>query len=210
MKVGLKNHAKKVFGVGWAKTGTSTLGKCFKILGFDHQSQNLDLIQDVAANDLTKIMKIAETKETFEDWPWILLYKEMDKAFPNSKFILTKRASGKWIRSYRNMLTHQGEATDDLNRIRQNIYGLPFPDVSDHQLIERYERHNEDVERYFIGRPKQLLAVDWEKGDSWREICQFLKMDIPLNALPHENKGRYVSSMIHRLTDMLTKRFKMR
>ena len=24
----------KVFGVGWAKTGTTTLGKCFGILGY--------------------------------------------------------------------------------------------------------------------------------------------------------------------------------
>ena len=37
----------KVFGVGWAKTGTTTLGECFKILGFDHQSQNLELVKDI-------------------------------------------------------------------------------------------------------------------------------------------------------------------
>jgi len=29
----------KIFSIGWAKTGTTTLANCFEILGFDHQSQ---------------------------------------------------------------------------------------------------------------------------------------------------------------------------
>ena len=79
----------KVFGIGWAKTGTTTLGDCFKILGFDHQSQDLGLVKDIGQGDLSQIMALAEQKETFEDWPWIILYKELDEAFPGSRFVLT-------------------------------------------------------------------------------------------------------------------------
>lgn len=182
---------EKVFGIGWAKTGTTTLGKCLETLGFDHQSQELGLVKDIANNDLSRIMALAEKKESFEDWPWIILYKELDKAFPGSRFILTKRDSDRWVRSYRNMLTNQGGPSDEINQTRRILYGLPFPDVSEEQLLERYETHNREVERYFRARSKDLLIVNWEKGQGWKELCEFLGKEIPNEAFPQANKGKY-------------------
>lgn len=186
----------KIFGIGWAKTGTTTLGKCFKILGFDHQSQNLRLVKDIEKGDLSRIMALAENRDTFEDWPWIILYKELDQAFPGSKFVLTKRKPEKWIRSYKNMLAKQGDAPEELNEIRRVLYGLPFPNVSESQLIERYETHNSDVECYFLSRPGDLLVVDWEEGNGWNEVCEFLEKDIPSVPFPHVNKGAYSSKSV--------------
>lgn len=180
----------KVFGIGWAKTGTTTLGKCFEILGFNHQSQRLDLVKDVERGDLSKILALAEEKDSFEDWPWIILYKELDRAFPNSCFVLTKRSPDKWIRSYRSMLANQGEASRELNEIRQVLYGLPFPEVTEEQLIDRYERHNAEVERYFNDRSTDLLVVDWEQGSGWKDLCEFLGKEIPNEPFPHANKGK--------------------
>ena len=184
----------KIFGIGWAKTGTTTLGKCFKILGFDHQGQDLRLVKDIKNDDLTRILALAESKETFEDWPWIILYKELDEAFPGSRFILTKRNSEKWIRSYKNMLVNQGDATEELNEIRNTLYGLPFPEVSEPQLIERYEKHNAEVECYFRDRSKDLLIVDWEEGNGWKELCEFLDKEMPEEPFPHANKGKYTET----------------
>ncbi|WP_201220776.1 sulfotransferase family protein [Halochromatium roseum] len=181
----------KIFGIGWAKTGTTTLGKCFQILGFDHQSQNLELVKDVGKGDLSRIIALAENKDTFEDWPWIIVYKQLDEAFPGSQFVLTKRKSEKWIRSYKNMLNKQSDASEEVNEIRRTLYGLPFPNVSESQLIERYEKHNSEVERYFHNRPGDLLVVDWEEGSGWNELCNFLGKDIPSDPFPHANKGAY-------------------
>ena len=182
----------KVFGIGWAKTGTTTLGSCFKVLGFDHQSQDLDLVTDIGKGNLSRIMELVETKETFEDWPWILLYKELDNAFSDSRFVLTKRQPEKWIRSYQNMLANQAEASEELNEIRRILYGLPFPDVSESQLMARYKNHNAEVESYFRNRPQDLLIVNWEEGDGWKELCEFLGKSIPNEPFPHANQGKYV------------------
>lgn len=179
----------KIFGVGWAKTGTKTLGKCFKILGFNHQSTNLDLVIDIKKDDLSRIIKLAANRETFEDWPWPVLFKEMDNAFPFSRFILTMRDPENWIRSYRNMLLHEKKPRERLNEIRQILYQLPFPNVSDDQLIERYNKHNEEVLSYFKDRSKDLLVIDWEKGDGWSKLCNFLNLNIPNQPFPHENRG---------------------
>ena len=181
----------KIFGIGWAKTGTTTLGNCFRILGFDHQSQDLSLVTDIGKGDLSRIIALAKKKETFEDWPWIILYKELDEAFPGSRFVLTKRKSEKWIASYKNMLGNASEASEELNEIRQILYGLPFPKVSESQLIERYEKHNTEVERYFRDRSKDILTIDWERGNGWKELCEFLEKDIPNEPFPHANKGKY-------------------
>ena len=197
---------EKVFGIGWAKTGTTTLGKCLEILGFDHQSQDLSLVKDIANNDLSRIIALAEKKESFEDWPWIMLYKELDETFPGSRFILTKRDSDKWIRSYRNMLTNQGDPNDEINQTRRTLYGLPFPDVSKEQLIERYETHNSEVEHYFRERSKDLLIVNWEKGQGWKELCEFLGKEIPNEPFPQANKGKYQEkSKMQRLKTMVKK-----
>lgn len=181
----------KIFGIGWAKTGTTTLGECFRILGFNHQSQRLDLVRNLGQGDLAPIIGVAKNKDTFEDWPWIILYKELDKFFANSRFILTKRDPQKWIISYQNMLHTQGQVSDELNRIRRVLYGLPFPNVTEEQLIECYVRHNQEVMDYFEDRPQSLLVVNWEKGDGWKELCKFLGRDIPTRAFPHANKGNY-------------------
>lgn len=186
----------KVIGIGWAKTGTTTLGTCFRILGFDHQSQDLDLAKDLRSGDLSRILAVASAKHSFEDWPWVLVYRELDEAFPGSRFVLTKRRTDRWLRSYRNMLAQEGKPSRELTEIRRILYGLPFPDVSDSQLIERYDRHNAEVEHYFRGRSQDLLIVDWEQAGGWKELCEFLGKNIPREPFPHANKGRYANRSI--------------
>lgn len=181
----------KVFGIGWAKTGTTTLGECLRTLGYRHQSQRLDLVRDVGEGNLEMVTSVAAESESFEDWPWLLLYREFDELFPGSRFILTVRQEDRWLRSYRNMLEGQGEASGEMNEIRRILYGLPFPDVTSDQLLARYRSHNREVMRYFSQMPERLLVVDWEKGHGWREVCGFLGHEVPDTAFPHANRGRY-------------------
>lgn len=179
---------RKVFGIGWAKTGTTTLGRCFQLLGYDHQSQNLGLVPRLMRGEWARVMEIAAARESFEDWPWLLIYPELDRAFPGSRFILTCREPDDWLTSYRAMLTGEGAASDDMNRIRSWLYGLPFPDVSDAALLARFNRHRDEVLRYFADRPADLLVVDWARGDGWPALCQFLEAPVPDSPFPHLNR----------------------
>lgn len=177
----------KVFGVGWAKTGTTTLGECFKSFGFRHYGYKLSLLN----MPYTAVM-IAKRHDSFEDWPWTLFYKEMDKAFPGSKFVLTTRDSTRWLKSYRNATSKQ-HPTREMLEARKKIYGVPFERITDSKLVARYERHNNDVIRYFANRPNDLLVVNWEAGDGWERLCEFLGKPIPEKMFPHANKGIYTS-----------------
>jgi hypothetical protein len=189
----------KVFGIGWAKTGVTTLGRCLRDLGYRYHGQRLDLVDDLAAGDsasgdwtsadLSRILAVAAAHDAFTDWPWILLYRQLDEAFPGSRFVLTLRDPARWLKSYRSMIARLRPATPELVARRRIIYGLPFPDVTDAMLLERRERHDAAVREWFRDRPESLLTVDWEAGDGWEQLCGFLGEPVPSRAFPHENKA---------------------
>ena len=183
-----RNHAK-VFGIGWAKTGTTTLGSCFRLLGLRHASQRLDLVSAMQEGDSARIHSVVDEHDSFEDWPWILLYSQLDQAYRASRFVLTVRDDERWLRSYRGMLAREGSPSSELNEVRRVLYGLPFPDVTDEQLLSRYRAHNDRVLEYFNHRQNALLVVDWERGDGWSELCDFLGASPPGVPFPHENRG---------------------
>lgn len=182
----------KVLGVGWAKTGTTSLGTCLKSFGYRHITMRTELIDSLVKNNHKKLFKIAHCYDSFEDWPWLLLYKEFDRRFPGMKFILTTRPSAPWLNSYLNQINQPGHGTEIMNRRRAFLYGISFPNPDPVKLIERYERHNAEVRDYFKERPQDLLEVDWSKGDGWAQLAPFLGHPVPSVAFPHANKGKYV------------------
>ena len=92
------------------------------------------------------------------------------------------------------MLRGQGEASEEMNELRRILYDLPFPHVTERNLIARFQRHNDEVLAYFRDRPECLLVVDWERGHGWKELCRFLECPIPAEPFPHANRGNYGST----------------
>ena len=180
----------KVIGVGWAKTGTTTLGACLTELGFDHVGLRLDLVDRLESGDVDAVVEELGRRDSCEDWPWPLLYREIDERFPGSRFVLTTRPPEPWLRSYRNMVS--GEAPSArVRRRRTVIYGFDPATADDDELVTRVTDHNESVRRYFADRPGDLLEIDWSRGDGWPELCGFLGLEEPGTPVPRANAGDY-------------------
>jgi hypothetical protein len=175
----------KIICVGFHKTGTSTLDEALKILGYKVIGLRLDLAKYLLNGDYSKALKIADKYDAFQDNPWPILYKELDKKYPNSKFILTIREDQKWLKS---IVNHFG---GDNTGMRKWIYGESDPKGNEELYLKRYQKHNQDVIEYFKDRKEDLIIVSWEKGDGWNEICTFLGKQIPNQDFPHSNKGNY-------------------
>lgn len=174
----------RVFGIGLTKTGTSTLGACLSVLGYDHFGWRKGLFERVHAGHLDEAFAIADRHESFDDWPWPALYREMDDRFPDARFVLTvRRDSAGWFDS---LAAHarRYEPTEQ----RRLAFGCDDPRDDRGGVITRYERHNDDVARHFAGRPGKLLEICWERGDGWSELCGFLGVPIPDEPLPHEHR----------------------
>lgn len=198
-------QAQKIFGVGMSKTGTTTLGTCFEILGLVptigfHKKMKAKLFQGKKINPvnlklsddelqagfddktLEYVRKEVSRYVSFQDSPWYLLFKELDEMFPNSKFILTLRKDA------------AAQARSDWYHNCKLGYcsGEPTQSYIDEQVRD-YEAHNQRVIAYFKDRPEDLLVVCWEQGHGWQELCAFLGCAIPDQAFPHANKRKTTS-----------------
>ena len=89
----------KIVGIGFHKTGTSSLRSALEILGFKVLGDRIDLADDIKNDNFTNIFNLIKKYDAFEDNPWAVIYKEIDINFPNSKYILTIRNEKNWIKS---------------------------------------------------------------------------------------------------------------
>jgi len=182
-------RATKVVGVGLPKTGTTTLGYCFRRFGFKHRTFDMDLAVQLKRNNFGPVLKEAERYETFEDWPWFEIYRELDERFPNSKFILTLRKDTEtYVTSLKGHHEREGIRNDGFVKPHwwNEVHGVE-PNAWDYEKsAQRYERHNREVLEYFGGRMnKDLLVVCWENGDGWAKLGRFLNRRAPDEPFPH-------------------------
>lgn len=177
----------KIFGIGLNKTGTSTLGQCGNILGYRCTSVDENLLEDFRLrNDFTRIKEKVNQFDLFEDWPWPLIYQELDQLFPGSKFMLTLRKSEKiWLES----LKSHSMRTHPTRHCRKLAYGFNFPHKHEQEHLEFYRRHNDNARTYFENRSKDFIEICWEDGDGFEKLCKFLECDVPNVPIPHANKG---------------------
>lgn len=181
---------RKVFGIGLNKTGTTTLGTCLKHLGYDHVSVRADLMADWAAGRFDRIFTITDAHDSFEDWPWPLMYRELAERYPDARFILTQRRSAKaWLAS---LEKHALRRTGLRGNPRKLAYGYLYPHYARQAHLDYYARHQSEVIAHFkaIGALDRLQVLCWESGDGWETLCSFLNQPHPQIAFPHERRAK--------------------
>ncbi len=174
----------KIVGVGLGKTGTSTLGAACRILGLRHKTHDPSLFDALHRGNKSACLAEIDRFESFDDFPWNILYRDIDRAYPDSRFILTlRRDPDTW---YHSLCAHWERTGDSI--AKRHAYGLSCPIGERDYHVALYERHNADVAAWFAGRPGQLLTVCWENGDGWEELCAFLARPLPRRTFPHANR----------------------
>jgi len=181
---------EKVFGIGLNKTGTKTLGKSLSILGYNNKSYDLSLLQDYSNGNYDSIFQASDLYGSFEDWPWPLLYKELDFRYPDAKFILTYRKTPEiW---YESLCKHSLRTGPTI--ARKIAYGYEMPQDYKQHHINYYTNHYSNVVNHFKGRENKLLTMCFENGDDWQKLCPFLKTQEPDTPFPHENSSASINS----------------
>lgn len=178
-------NAMKIVGVGLNKTGTSTLGVCMRTWGMRHLCFTPETFDMWRENNIEGLLSMADGFDSFEDWPWPLVYREFDRRFPGSKFILTKRLNADaWFTSLCKHAARTGPT-----RFREAIYGYAMPEGHKAEYIRFYQDHLAAVRGYFANRPGDLLEVCWEDGDGWQKLSDYLGLPDPGVPFPHANKS---------------------
>lgn len=179
----------KLFGIGLNKTGTSSLRFALQHLGFRHHPPGPALMQAYAGGDLGPILAAAESHDSFEDWPWPLVWREMDAHFGDrARFVLTRRISAAaWLGS----LKKHAERARAGGRLRRIAYGAAYPHGREAEHLALYERHNTGIRAHFAdpARAGRFAELCWEEGHGWPELCRLLGMAVPDIPFPHANAG---------------------
>ena len=172
----MPNVEAKVAGVGFHKTGTSTLREALKILGYRVADNKPGLLIPVLKGQYQKVMKRLEHYDACEDLPWNRLYQVIDQYYPGSKFILTLRDEEAW---YASVSRHIGDLRSPMH---EWLYGR-----GKKHALNVYRQHNQAVRDYFKDRSADFLEVDFSKGDGWEPLCEFLGKAVPNEPFPHFN-----------------------
>jgi len=229
-KIKIRN-SNKVFCIGRNKTGTTSLGKFLSKLDIivakqsspdslgnflsklgilkAKQSSAEFLFYDVKKGDYSTLLNYVKYNgQAFQDIPFSLngTYKIMDKAFPNSKFILTIRDSpDQWyksVTSYHSKLMgtkHVPTKEDLMNysyvkkgwmwEVNRFLYPTPEHDIYNEEILKKhYNDYNNEIIEYFKDRPNDLLIVNLKEENAALKICNFLGTKKKLYNMPWENK----------------------
>lgn len=195
----------KIIGVGFQKTGTSTLREALKILGYKVKDTSSRALIPILKGNYAKVLKMIRKYDAVEDTPWYKIYKELDSLLPDSKFILTTRDSESWYQSVNRHIGNLRSA--DHEWIYGRGKGLPKDDKEN--TIKVFLNHNREVINYFKGRPNDLLVLDFTKDDKWEKLCEFLNKEVPKVPFPHYNKGNREVRKIKMIKKQLKNNFKI-
>lgn len=181
----------KLFIIGLPRTGTTSISVALLDYGF-------------------KVAHTAYTKRAFEladvisDAPCFADYQELDKLFPNSKFVYLNRELSGWIPSMqmllKKMLPELAPKTGYLHPVLKRCINTVFSPLSvsdplNSQYLEScYLTHQHRIFNYFSGRDN-LLSIDVSQEKSLRKLLDFLAVDAEnAKEFPHLNVGKKVDN----------------
>lgn len=187
----------KVFCLGFHKTGTTSFFFAMRALGYDPVGSVGLGIPDAGFDRgalWRECLRHAQRHDAFEDMPWPLFWREVDEAFPRSKFVLLTRPEDDWIDSVCNHFTG---APTPMFRL---VYGKGHeqPQVNRAHWTRTFQTHNAAVRTYFADRPNDFLEMDLTRGDGWEKLCCFLQLPRPTVPFPRRNTGARRASAAYR------------
>lgn len=211
---------QKIFGLGFPKTGTTTLERAHEILGYKvckgHWNNNHTnyLLGLYVNGDFEGISKVVEHFDAFFDAPWGggNLYKWLLNEYPGAKFVLSIRDSEAWLRSLSGMFEGAVGQAADLSfalhangrygaaRFWESVFGLEDFRQDWTHVQKVYEETNKRVREVLNHVEADFLEVDVTEGDGWEKLCRFLGCPVPGEPFPHANPGTETGRQSRNLT----------
>ncbi|MGO2129796.1 MAG: sulfotransferase [Pseudoalteromonas prydzensis] len=181
----------KIFIIGLPRTGTTSVCHAFLQLGF-------------SCAHTAYIQKTFVNAQVLADTPIFNDYQQLDKLYPNAKFIYLERESEKWLPSIRQLLQRMQvnltRADGGFNPHIKRCYFNTFGDFSsnalenDAYLLRCYAEHKKTAQHYFLNRPTDFLCIDIANPTSFASLCAFLQIQTALTQFEKMNIGGKVTA----------------
>ncbi|HKJ26240.1 MAG TPA: sulfotransferase [Anaerolineales bacterium] len=176
----------KIFCLGLSRTGTKSLIDALRTLGYHagHFTEGMNALEVVNGKLVLRDDEV-DKWEALGDVPVVPFYQELDRKYPEAKFILTIREFQNWLKSNKKHHTtdhskyHKQHQIDTQKAflLRKTVYGsIEFdPD----KWTNTYHQHHANVQSHFSNRDQKLLVLNIPQGDGWEKLCPFLDQPIP-------------------------------
>jgi hypothetical protein len=202
----------KYFCIGRNKTGTTSIKQAFLDLGFpvgNQRTAEMLCARYYFSGEFQPIIDYCRNARVFQDVPFSFpgTFKHLDKAYPDSKFILTVRDNAEqWYdsitRFHARKFGKDGRipTVEDLKQeiypgtglrlpVRE-LYGTPAHDPYNKEMLTRhYNDYNASVRDYFKDRPDDLLVINLAEPDAYRKFLEFIGAKSESGGFPWENRS---------------------
>lgn len=191
----------KLINAGLGRTGTTSLKGALDRLGFGPVYHTTDLFTSPKDLDLWEGAMEGEEVDwraffagyEVADWPVGLFYKDIIRAHPEAKVMLSVRDPEGWFESINGTLKQMQSFNLPIPQVRRvkrflNVYaieGLFEGKVDDKAfMVDFFERHTQGV-KDFVGE-ENLLVYGVKEG--WVPLCDFLEVEAPDEPFPRLNQ----------------------
>ncbi|CAE7648939.1 unnamed protein product [Symbiodinium microadriaticum] len=194
--------------------GTQSMHVAMNILGLNTLHSGYSFLKRApwceyvfANGSLEDAMATLEGYDAAMDEPFQLVYEEIMRAFPKTKFVLTISDPERWYESYTELIAGMAESAATRNRTHSRnlrsgfrawldsdlmtrctaarYWGCDFGNETGEdtkkQCLEAYQQHNERVQQVI---PADRLLV-YNFTDGWAPLAHFLGKPIPDVEFPH-------------------------
>ena len=172
----------KYFCIGLGKTGTTTFGVCAKRLGLKHFGSGL--VKPFRDRDFEAVANIIKNHDSFDDYPWPLIYEWLDAVCEDARFAITLRDPDKWLAS----LKHHYDVTGP-TLAKKVFFGYYSPYENEVHHRAAYVDHVARVRKSF-DHERRLLEINWSDGSTWDEVAQFFGKPAPQGLIPVANRRK--------------------
>ena len=203
----------KIICAGYGKTGTKSIAKALRHLGFkvfDWEEQTFDFLDhwvDVFQNGTKPdVKRVYQNADVCIDMPGCFFYEEILEVFPDCKVLLSVREEDSWIESLVRQLdsvyalrtktsTTLSPTSRKMNYVLDSFLNAAigsFNTKSTFVMRKHYRIHNHRVKS--IVPPDKLLVYNVKEG--WKPLCDFLECEVPTVAFPRENVKAEITKAI--------------
>jgi hypothetical protein len=178
----------KIFGIGLSRTGTLSLATALGMLGIPSRHYPDDRRTQYQLRKGDYHLSILDHYQALTDIPVAPFFRELDHAFPGSRFVLTTRDTDDWLRSVERhfalWVRPNHTRFDDFNHAA--TYGCLMFQSERFRGVK--ERHEAEVRAHFANRSGDLLVLDVASA-GWDPLCAFLGKQAPDAEYPHSNRA---------------------
>jgi hypothetical protein len=182
----------KVIGIGLPKTATSSLAGALNLNNVPTIHFGSPECEEITQKMYRGVYKFGILdRYTGVTNAFEMLFPQIDKAYPGSKFIYTIRDKDSWLVTAEK---HWGRALANpkinLMLIHHHLITFGTYLFNKDRFSFVYDMHSDMVKNYFINRSKDLLVLDITKETDYvYKVCDFLGVSVIDGTPVHFNKG---------------------